>query len=144
MYRTGYRNGRGLCACVCGCNFERHPKHSSEALLKMTKKKPKPKKPKFKPIDQCKTLVELFADSSRWTQRTLARDKKGLAVSHRSKEAVCFCLVGGAYRVYGGRNLQSSTLLKIESENQQQQTVGSFNDDNSYETVYNLLKKLNV
>ena len=47
------------------------------------------------------SLQELFADESRWTTGTLARDANGKHVSPEEESATCYCLVGGAVKVYG-------------------------------------------
>ena len=47
-----------------------------------------------------KTLQELFSDPKRWTQGRLAQDSSGEKVTTCDNKAVCFCLVGGAKRVY--------------------------------------------
>jgi hypothetical protein len=54
-----------------------------------------------KPIDQCKTVAELFADPTRWTQNSFARNAAGLPCYLLHTEATCFCFLGGMKRIYG-------------------------------------------
>lgn len=64
-----------------------------------------------------KTLQELFADPSRWTQRVSARDSEGLcpALDPDDPRAVCWCLVGGARLVYSDGNLRTEIYRRLRS-----------------------------
>ena len=50
------------------------------------------------------TLVEFFSNPSKWTQEVYARDDEGRPVDLTTDKAVCWCTLGGIYRVYGYDN----------------------------------------
>ena len=47
-------------------------------------------------------LVELFSDPKRWTQNRYARNKEGIATPIKDENAVCWCIIGGVYKLYDG------------------------------------------
>ncbi len=96
---------------------------------------------KIKPIDDCETVTELFADPRRWAQGGNAFDCKGNSVYPESKKATCFCLSGGIQRVYKSFRIAQGIRTKIAAE---VNSVMTFNDSNDYETVYGLIKELGV
>lgn len=90
----------------------------------------------IKPIDQCKTLQELFADPARWTQRAYARKADGGPVGLCNPDATCFCLIGGLRRLGMAEN-----ELKNELGD-----VFRWNDapGRTIQEVQDLVKKLNI
>lgn len=69
----------------------------------------------------------LIEQPGRWTQGSYAKDRNGFPVSHTSKEAICFCMMGAVYKVvpYKEDNLLSgvrSLLRPIIGD------AGPFND----------------
>jgi len=99
----------------------------------------------IKPLDQCKTLQDLFADPKRWTAGNFARDFSGKGVSSYDKEAVSFCLIGGLNRIYTDMSARLEALGRIRNEVSDSLTeLFSFNDESSYEDIRLLVKKLNI
>ncbi len=58
-----------------------------------------------------KTLQELFAEQSHWTQGSAAKNGSGTPVDVDSPYAACWCLVGGAHRVYGLHSAAANAAL---------------------------------
>lgn len=52
-------------------------------------------------LEKLKEVRELLGDESRWTRRTMARDRVGESVSPVDDTAVCWCLVGAIRKVIG-------------------------------------------
>lgn len=48
-----------------------------------------------------KTVLELFADPKRWTKSSMGRDLHGQMCASGDPDAVCWCLAGAIFKVYG-------------------------------------------
>lgn len=97
----------------------------------------------IKPISECTTLQELFADPTRWTQDRYAKTADGHLSSINSRWSVCFCLAGGIHRVYKDYTKRSDVFDQVFRE------VGStaeWNDapERTVEDVQKLCKALNI
>jgi len=97
----------------------------------------------IKPIAECKTLQELFADPKRWTQGAMAKDEQGKTTYICTNAAVCFCLAGGLSKVYPDGDARIVSVKKIRVE------IGDmvdWNDDpkRSARDVQDLVAKLNI
>lgn len=97
----------------------------------------------LKPIAECKTVAELLADKSRWTQRAYARLPDGHSVMDHNEDAVCFCVVGAIKRVYSDRvsRLMALDLMmaKCGCAN-----IDKFNDTHTYAEVYAKVLEANI
>ena len=93
---------------------------------------------------------ELLSDPSRWTQKTMARNKHGDATSPLDLDACSFCLVGAIERCYGSidEGIPLEELIKQELKVQAPnfEFIGQWNDapDRTHEEVVELLKKLDI
>lgn len=70
-------------------------------------------------MQQFKTMAELFSDPDRHTKKSTARDATGVNVNSCDPTAVCWCLLGGIWKVYGSqrtyslvKQLEAATLRK--------------------------------
>lgn len=54
-----------------------------------------------KPISECKTVLELLSDPSRWIKGETAKMENGMYCSSQHPDAVRFCLAGAIERIYG-------------------------------------------
>lgn len=101
----------------------------------------------IKPIAECKTLQELFADPARWTQLANSKNSEGQTCYVHSPQAHCFCLAGGTMRVYPlvEDRFRVFNLLTREITRDSSGVVG-WNDDprRTVEDVQALVKKLNI
>lgn len=90
----------------------------------------------LKPISECRTVAELLADRSRWTQATNARDRLGNPVTPMDGNACCFCVRGAAWKIAGGidDNFKAKRGKFAEVINTYDVTL--FNDTHTYEEVY--------
>lgn len=120
-------------------------------------------------MEKFTTIAELFADRSRWTQGEYARNGQGLAVPSQSADAVCFCLIGGITKVYGGPFIYTDTetkpnleyleavrKLRLELNGKKAQAASaliqrddldnfaSFNDNCPYEEVFETVKAAGI
>lgn len=94
-----------------------------------------------KSVVMCSTLTELFEDKSRWTQGTMARDTNGKMLPSEDPSAVCWCLLGGLDKVYKDFVTKTAAYKKISDR---VGNLNTFNDRNSYETIYQLVKELGI
>lgn len=99
----------------------------------------------IKPLSQCKTVAEIFADPARWTQGAMARRADRRLCSRFSHEAVCFCLAGAINQIYGMETGRMGVYAKVGEA-----LVGTgmipWNDhpERKFEEVQALVKKLNI
>lgn len=95
-----------------------------------------------------KTLRGLFADAKRWTKDTFAENASGDDVKPKSKDAVCFCLIGGVRRVYPNVKEQNR-VVKLILEALGLENIGQVFDWNdarnrSVKDVQKLVAKLKI
>jgi hypothetical protein len=88
------------------------------------------------------SMEELFSDESRWTKEYYAKDMYGNDVEATSKEAVKWCLIGGAAKVYYSKGKYPAILHLISINTGISPSM--FNDQASYKEVYNLVKRLGI
>lgn len=97
---------------------------------------------------------ELISEESKWTKGVYARDEYNKPVSVASDFGVCFCITGAVKKCYPLHE-QSDILKKIRNaidlkypqkhEHVLHETsIVRFNDEHDYETVYNLVKELDI
>lgn len=94
------------------------------------------------------TLVEFFDNPSKWTQKDLAKNAKGVGTHSHSSDAVCFCLYGAVNVVYASneraRVLMAlmDTLMAITGDDR----LAAWNDDpeRTFEDIVDLCKKAGV
>lgn len=101
----------------------------------------------IKPLAECRTLQELYADPKRWTQGSYARTADGLKVWPFDDRASCFCLHGGVGKVYDTQPVEKGNEARMRLNNEiGRGGVPSWNDDKSrtVEEVQALVKKLNI
>jgi hypothetical protein len=84
-------------------------------------------------IGEFKTVRELLADESRWTQGYFAVNKNGNDVPAYAEDAVRFCLLGACKRVYRDFDSESEARRKLR------RVIGrgivTFNDFHSHAEV---------
>lgn len=101
----------------------------------------------IKPIAECKTLQELFADPARWTQLANSKTSEGQTCYVHSPQANCFCLAGGVMRVYP-EVTDLMRVFKLLSTEIAKDTCGiiCWNDipERTAQEVQALVKKLNI
>lgn len=114
------------------------------------------------------SIQKLFSDKTRWTTKSTARNNRGTPVYADQKSAVCFCLLGAIYHVYGysdrGHNWGASSagyeiiqkvnrvLLKsfrsriYSSSGDEVINISRFNDDamTTFEDVLSVVKAASV
>lgn len=93
-------------------------------------------------------MHELLADPSSWTKHNFAKDAEGRCVPSLSPDAVCWCLMGAAYRCYsdydsGDCSRTLDVLHKLAS------VVGSITQYNDaphrqHSEIIDLLRRLDV
>lgn len=101
------------------------------------------------------SLQELFADRSRWTTGSYARDKNKIVCPIDSEHACCWCLVGGIRLIYGyeddidwygnhigytdkAKEVINKIVKRID------RSISLYNDCSTYGEVVQLVKELNV
>lgn len=93
-------------------------------------------------------IKEFYSDSSRWTQRVLARDKNGHEVFFGDKEAYSFCLLGVIAHCYDKdpRKIERKITEKIKQISKPGTTILSWSDDpeRTFEEVKALVDELDV
>lgn len=93
-------------------------------------------------------IHELLSDPSKWTKYMYAKDKNGDGIGSRDKEAVCWCLTGAAMKCYlDGQSLDFHCYIEILNKIKIRiggDHITTFNDNSTYEEVYNLVKELDV
>lgn len=105
----------------------------------------------IKPIDECKTLQELFADPSRWAQNGYAYMTEGtskIKVWPFDERADCFCLSGGFCRIYDNEKFERAEAIRIRNLIciELKGCLVAWNDDpaRTFADVQALVKKLNL
>lgn len=68
--------------------------------------------PQYKPVSECKTVAELLEDPARWTKGSGARDGSGRPVVCNAKEAVTWCILGGAGKIHGDLTCEVRAALQ--------------------------------
>ena len=70
-------------------------------------------------------ISELLSSPEKWTQRSYARDALGGTVQTRSKDAVCWCLVGALLKCYSGDAAFGDVNASLEAAIRRRQTKGT-------------------
>lgn len=88
-------------------------------------------------------VYELLDKPEKWTKDVLARDAEGSSVDPNDEYAVCWCAWGAVEKCYPSEpeNLAVEELIQ-EELGDRWVDVTCFNDDNTYEDVINLFKKI--
>lgn len=96
------------------------------------------------------TMQELFEDEDRWTVCAMSENNNGQHVDVFSDEAVCWCFLGGLYKVYF-RKVDPESWCKLVDrvklyikQHYNYNTVPSFNDSVAFETIQHACKELNI
>ncbi len=93
------------------------------------------------PANKPKTIAELFSDPSRWTMGYLARDVCGNPLGPTHTMAICWCIVGASYYIYGPRKAEE-VLHKMKEK------IGGdivdYNDEHGYDDVLRLVRELGI
>lgn len=92
-----------------------------------------------KAVALCTTLVELFEDASRWTQKAAARDKNGKIVESCSPSAVSFDVITGISLIY--KTDGNAVFNKIR---ERVGKLGVWNDTVSHSELLMTLRELGV
>lgn len=102
--------------------------------------------PIIKPIAECKTLQELFADKTRWTKGAFAKSPEGFKVWACSDNATCFCFAGGAARIYPDIRIRQEIFNRVNDELGKISCIVDWNDEKirTVEEVQELCRKLNI
>lgn len=98
---------------------------------------------------------ELLSDESKWTKGVYARGADGRPLATSDPDATCFCLLGGLRICYPNlderRAMTDRVKLEIERKYPQVHehesfttSVSKFNDAHDYQTVYGLVKELDI
>lgn len=97
--------------------------------------------PNIIPIDQCKTLQELFSVPERWTKYYFARDVNNERVFFESEAASCFCLAGACKRL----KLKDEKIVQI-CHKVPGMNIAAFNDnpDTTFEDIQKVIKELDL
>lgn len=88
-------------------------------------------------LETLQEMRDLLSDEGRWTQGENARDYLGRQVLAKDKEAVCWCLVGAAFKVSNARGTADKALRALKLV----ENVATFNDRSSHSEVLQLLDK---
>ena len=67
----------------------------------------------IKPVTECKTLRELFADPARWIKQASARDVSGSITDSDGPEAVSWCAWGAIDHFFPHRGEDDTNPLRI-------------------------------
>lgn len=70
---------------------------------------------------------ELLGDESRWTRDNLAHDVYGVEIDPRSKNAVCWCVMGAVQKFSPGAGYQGAALSRVHSV--VGESIDEFNDN---------------
>lgn len=103
-------------------------------------------KPKYKPVNDCKTVAELLADPKRWTKGANARDKRGVEVNTHSPNAVCWCSSGATKRIYSDNLAFVRFRLRTAIGNLSASSILEFNDNpkTTHKQVMAVVKKAGI
>jgi hypothetical protein len=82
--------------------------------------------------DDLERVYALIEKPEAWTQGAFARDADGNATYSRGENAVCWCLRGATYKLWGGLDDFCGAL--------QVKHVADFNDSHTHAKVLQLLK----
>jgi hypothetical protein len=96
-------------------------------------------------------MHELLSDPARWTQNAIARDSSGATVDPESMHAVCWCLDGAVWKVYGRARYAvlhqlSRNLSPVHKSHEASCVVIDYNDTpgRTWKEVHDLLVKLDL
>jgi hypothetical protein len=80
---------------------------------------------------------DLLSDPDRWTQRALARDKKGEATDNPwDAKATCFCSLGAVHKVLGSGELELKFEVKqYLSQAAPTHSIVPYNDNHTHAEV---------
>lgn len=99
-------------------------------------------------ITKSTTLQELFSAENSWTQRAFARDENNIPVNEHDSHAICWCLSGAVYKIYGGKEFNYTVSKKIFNllKSRIGGPITTWNDNikRTIEDVRNLVKELNI
>jgi hypothetical protein len=89
-------------------------------------------------------VYELLADPKAWIKENIAMNEKGFIVDARHSDAVCWCLMGGVYKIYGYDGEGHVIRMKIKKVIRVDPT--SWNDvpERTHEEVISLCKELDI
>lgn len=89
-------------------------------------------------------VKELLSDKSKWTKNTYAKDKSNQPVPPRSRNAVCWCLIGAILKCYRNETKRSEITLKIS--NKTGKLLSAFNDhkNTTFKTIKRLVNELDI
>ena len=103
--------------------------------------------------DRFVALDALLATPEQWTQRIGARNIKGKAINPADPQAVCWCLLGGAFRVTRESGLGPAARISVLTEmhlalkttlkemGHTDITIGEYNDDSEFPDIKALIAK---
>jgi len=85
--------------------------------------------------------VKTFLTSDNWTQRALARDNCGNAVSIFNEEACKFCLLGAISRIYPPHQLEDigMRLRDVIRLKTNYTSISLFNDNSEFSEIKRIL-----
>lgn len=95
-------------------------------------------------------IGELLYDENRWTQNAVARNKDGRTVDSLDESAVRWCLNGAIRKCYGsthigeGWQVYKKLLTAAQLLDNRFTILSSFNDNNDWKDIKNLLEKVDV
>lgn len=91
-------------------------------------------------------VKELLSDKSKWTQKTLARNKEGIAVSYLSPTAFSFCLVGAVEKCYSLEDKQKAykVLSRIVERTRFDPAYWNDSPGRTFEEVKALVEELDI
>jgi hypothetical protein len=87
--------------------------------------------------DQLQAVYRLIEKPENWTQGDAARGRSGNSVNSNGKYAVCWCLLGAAWRVNG--KVEERVMDDMESA-LGVDSVADFNDNHTHAEVLALLQ----
>lgn len=96
----------------------------------------------IKPVEECKTVYELFQSPHRWTRGAFARDERGGDVEVDSKRAVCWCVIGAIRKIYGDWNKEALEKLYVTLGDNG--SILELNDKEGYYTVLEKVKEAGI
>lgn len=91
---------------------------------------------------EAKTVLELYeGHPERWTTGEIATDTKGNSTGASDRNAVCWCLFGATFLVYGSEGSEKRSKLR---ELTPQRDIIQFNDTHTFDEVLDLVRKAGI
>jgi len=86
-------------------------------------------------------IRELLTENSKWTRGAMARDDAGVPVVESGSSAVCWCLVGAAWKCYPEFSERTGVIRKMSLKIG---AIGDWNDSHNFTDVRKLIEELDI